>query len=93
MSKARTIPFFDAIDRMQMADLVLITFDDGTSRPASSVGWEEEGEEKSDFVLGGTDTGMDDIYFTFGKRVKVDKDGNLLPSGYTVKVGTYDKRT
>ena len=79
--------FKQAVRALESSDLIVIQDKDSSDRTiATFVGWAEEGDEKSDFVIGAE--GWDDVRLKFG--VNVTREGNVLkPKGDCVVLQLY----
>jgi len=67
------ITFDEAVKLLQKADVVVIYPQNDAPTKADFVGWEEEGNENSDFIVGAD--GFDDLYIC---RPKQDGDDPIV---------------
>jgi len=83
------VTFNKAVRALQDSDRIVIQDkNSGDSVVATFVGWEDEGDPKSDFVVGAE--GWDDVYIPHDQ--KTIREGNVLkPHGHCVVLEMYKK--
>lgn len=87
MSKTTLSSFKQVVRALQTADIVVIQDKNSEDRTiATFVGWEEEGDPESDFVVGAE--GWDDIYVPHDQYTQ--REGNVIkPHGHCVVLQLY----
>jgi hypothetical protein len=81
--------FKQAVKALQSSDLIIIQDKNSSDRViATFVGWENEGDEESDYVIGAE--GWDDVYIPHDQYT--EREGNVLrPHGHCVVLELYKK--
>lgn len=85
----KLLSFKQAVRALHAADLIVMSDLAGDRSVADTVGWANEGDEDSDFVVGAE--GWDDVYLTCGKNVI--REGNTLKiHGHIVVLKLYKEK-
>jgi len=85
----KTLTFKQAIRALCAADLIVMSDPAGDRAVADTVGWADEGDEDSDFVVGAD--GWDDVCIACGKNVI--REGNTLRiPGHIVVLKLYKEK-
>jgi hypothetical protein len=84
--KPKLLSFNQAVIAVQNADLVVLHDRAGGRAIATYLGWENECDDESDFIVGAE--GWDDVYIPHDQ--KIEREGNVLKiPGYCVYIHLY----